>query len=84
MKLKHKKDKYDKDEFISFEELWDYHLKGTLYEYFRGEPDADKKLAALKKAYDETLTVDTPKKSKKDSDKQQETGVIQDETNPTN
>ena len=84
LKLKHKKDKYDKDEFISFEELWDYHLKGTLYEYFRGEPDADKKLAALKKAYDEALTVDTPKKSKKDSDKQQETGVIQDETNPTN
>ena len=38
--LKHKKDKDDKDEFISFEELWDYHLKGTLYEYFRGEPDA--------------------------------------------
>jgi DNA replication protein DnaC len=28
LKLKHKK---DKDEFISFEELWDYHLKGTLY-----------------------------------------------------
>lgn len=73
-----------KDEFISFEELWDYHLKGTLYEYFRGEPDADKKLAALKKAYDDALKPDTPKKSKKDSDKQQNNGVIQDETNPTN
>lgn len=49
LKLKPKK---EEDEFISFEELWDYHLKGTLYEYFRGEPDADKKMAELKKAYD--------------------------------
>lgn len=49
--LKLKPEKY-KNEFISFDELWDYHLKGTLYEYFRGEPDADKKMAELKKAYD--------------------------------
>ena len=35
--------------------LWDYHLKGTLYEYFRGEPDADKKMTILKKAYDDAL-----------------------------
>lgn len=81
LKLKPKK---EEDEIISFEELWDYHLKGTLYEYFRGEPDADKKLAALKKAYDDALKPDTPKKSKKDSGKQQETGVSHDETNPTN
>lgn len=52
LKLKPKK---EEDEFISFEELWDYHLKGTLYEYFRGEPDADKKMAELKKAYDSAL-----------------------------
>lgn len=52
LKLKPEK---DKDEFISFEELWNYHLQGTLYEYFRGEPDADKKLAELKKAYDSAL-----------------------------
>lgn len=84
LKLKHKKDKDDKDEFISFEELWDYHLKGTLYEYFRGEPDADKKLAALKKAYDDALNPDTPKKSKKTPGEQQNNGVIHDETNPTN
>lgn len=49
LKLKPEK---NKNEFISFDELWDYHLKGTLYEYFRGEPDADKKMAELKKAYD--------------------------------
>lgn len=35
--------------------LWNYHLKGTLYEYFRGEPDADKKMEALKEAYDNAL-----------------------------
>lgn len=87
LKLKHKKDKDDKDdkdEFISFEELWDYHLKGTLYEYFRGEPDADKKLAELKKAYDDALKPDTPKKSKKTPGEQQNNGVSHDETNPTN
>lgn len=82
LKLKPKKDKDDKDdkdEFISFEELWDYHLKGTLYEYFRGEPDADKKLAELKKAYDDA----TPKRSRKTPGEQQNNGVIQNETNPT-
>ena len=35
--------------------LWNYHLKGTLYEYFRGEPDADKKMAELKKVYDNAI-----------------------------
>lgn len=34
------------------ERLWDYHLKGTLYEYFRGEPDAEIKMELLKAAYD--------------------------------
>lgn len=55
LKLKPQK---DNDEFISFEELWDFYLKGTLYEYFRGEPDADKKMAVLKKAYDEARKPD--------------------------
>ena len=31
--------------------LWDYHLYGTLYEYFRGEPDVDKKMKQLSDAY---------------------------------
>lgn len=39
----------------AMEKLWNYHLKGTLYEYYRGEPDADKKMAELKKAYDSAL-----------------------------
>ena len=37
----------------SFNDLWNYNLKGVLYEYFRGESDADKKLKELKKVYDE-------------------------------
>ena len=38
-----------------WKDLWNYHLKGVLYEYFRGEPDADKKMEELKKAYDSAL-----------------------------
>lgn len=33
-------------------DLWNLHLKGTLFEYFRGEPDADNKIEQLEKAYD--------------------------------
>lgn len=33
--------------------LWKYHLEGIVYEYFRGEPDAEDKLQAVKKAFDE-------------------------------
>ena len=33
-------------------DLWNLHLKGTLFEYFRGEPDADNKIEQLKDAYD--------------------------------
>ena len=36
----------------SYNRLWDEYLKGVLYEYFRGMPDAEKKLSLLKKAYD--------------------------------
>ena len=34
-----------------WDQLWNLHLKGTLFEYFRGEPEADKKLKELKEAY---------------------------------
>lgn len=44
---------YSRQTKNKFESLWDYHLKGVLYEYFRGESDADKKLKELKKVYDE-------------------------------
>ena len=37
---------------IQFKKLWEDHLKGVLYEYFRGEVDADKKLTELKEIYD--------------------------------
>ena len=36
----------------SFNDLWNYQLKGVLYEYFRGEADADKKLKELKEVYE--------------------------------
>lgn len=41
-----------KDVSQAAEQLWNYHLKGTLYEYFRGEPDAEIKMKQLKVAYD--------------------------------
>lgn len=39
----------------NFNDLWDIYLNGILYEYFRGEPDAENKLEALKKAYFEAV-----------------------------
>ena len=35
----------------ALKKLWDFHLRGTLYEYFRGEPDADEKLKIIEDAY---------------------------------
>lgn len=43
-----KLDKYDGD----FDKLWEYHLRGLLSEYLRGNRDAEKQLEQLKKAYD--------------------------------
>ena len=60
--------------------LWDYHLKGTLYEYFRGEPDADKKMTILKTAYVDAYT-DTGKKGQDTPPKEE--SVTQNETTPT-
>ena len=31
--------------------LWDYHIKGVLYEYVRGTEDVDIKMTAFEKAY---------------------------------
>ena len=36
-----------------FKALWDYHLEGIIFEYFRGEPDAQFKIDDIKKAYDD-------------------------------
>lgn len=46
-KVKNSKKKLNK-----WNDLWNLHLKGTLFEYFRGEPDADNKIEQLKDAYD--------------------------------
>lgn len=80
LKLKPQK---DNDVFISFEELWDFYLKGTLYEYFRGEPDAEKKMTILKKAYDDALKSKTNTGKKGQDTPPKEESVTQNETTPT-
>ena len=35
-----------------FQELWDFHLKGLLFEYLRGNVNAEEQLEELKQAYD--------------------------------
>ncbi len=47
-----------KDYNGNFEDLWNYHLKGLLFEYLRGNVNANKQLDELKKAYDNKLTAD--------------------------
>ena len=44
--------KYNGEIKCKWDQLWNLHLKGTLFEYFRGEPDANDKLKKLKDAYD--------------------------------
>jgi 5-methylcytosine-specific restriction protein B len=63
--------------------LWNYHLKGTLYEYFRGEPDAEKKMTILKKAYDDALKSKTNTGKKGQDTLQKVESVTQNETTPT-
>lgn len=48
----YKKNSDDKSFKYALEHLWNYHLRGTIYEYFRGEPDAEKKLQFIKDEYD--------------------------------
>lgn len=38
-----------------FEALWNNHINGVVYEYLRGNPDADKHLEDIKKAYDKDV-----------------------------
>ena len=47
---------YDGD----FNKLWEFHLKGLLREYLRGNPNADNELEKLKKAYDNDSSSDVP------------------------
>lgn len=41
-----------------FQKLWDYHLKGLLYEYLRGNMNAKDQLDELKRAYDNEAPID--------------------------
>ncbi len=46
---------YKKDDgTFDYDKLWDYHLKGLLFEYLRGMPDAEEKLDALRKAFEKS------------------------------
>lgn len=45
--------KFDDDSY-GYDKLWDYHLKGLLFEYLRGMPDAEEKLDALRKAFEKS------------------------------
>ena len=38
--------------YNSFEDLWTNHLEGLLYEYLRGNVNAEEQLEELKQAYD--------------------------------
>lgn len=42
--------KYSK--YMNYEDLWNFHLKGLLYEYLRGNRDPKDDLQSLKNAYD--------------------------------
>ena len=42
---------YESDSENGFQSLWNYHLKGILEEYLRGNPDKDKYLKQLENAY---------------------------------
>lgn len=42
---------YESDSDNGFQSLWNYHLKGILEEYLRGNPDKDKYLKQLENAY---------------------------------
>lgn len=41
-----------------FQKLWDFHLKGLLFEYLRGNMNAEEQLKELKKAYDNNVPAD--------------------------
>lgn len=57
-----------------FKALWDYHLEGIIFEYFRGEPDAQFKIDDIKKAY---VDADLPKQApeKEESTSTEETSA---------
>lgn len=49
---------YKKDDgTFEYDKLWDYHLKGLLFEYLRGMPDAEEKLDALRKAFEKSDSI---------------------------
>ena len=56
---------YSKNNKCDWNALWNYHLQGTLYEYFRGESDADTKLKEIKTAYESAFIANSTSRNKK-------------------
>ena len=42
--------------YNDFDELWNNHLEGLLYEYLRGTTNVESKIERLKKAYNDTVS----------------------------
>ena len=42
---------------LAYKKLWDYHLRGLLFEYLRGMPDAEEKLDVLRKAFEKSDSI---------------------------
>ena len=41
--------------YNNFDELWENHIEGLLYEYLRGTANIEVKIERLKKAYNDTV-----------------------------
>ncbi|CRF31389.1 ATPase AAA [Brachyspira suanatina] len=62
----------------AFNGLWENHLRGLLYEYLRGMPDAESKLEELKNAYDSGSSDNTQSDN---SNISQDNNAVQDSNN---
>ena len=65
----------------AFNSLWENHLKGLLFEYLRGMPDAESKLEELKSAYNSGCDDNTQSTSNTSQDSDNSNGNQQNDSN---
>lgn len=65
----------------AFTSLWENHLRGLLYEYLRGMPDAESKLEELKSAYNSGCDDNTQSTSNTSQDSDNSNGNKQNDIN---
>lgn len=65
----------------AFTSLWENHLRGLLYEYLRGMPDAESKLEELKSAYNSGCDDNTQSNSNTSQDSDNSNGKQQNDSN---